>query len=725
MSRTNTDTPAVPVSSAQRSLRVLYVTAGRGADDAVVSHLEGVHGMIVDVVSSVRTATDRLERDPRAVDCLVIDTGVESVERSRLERVRERHDSHPLIVYADTEGGTARCREYLHAGVSDVVPKSPDSGVLLARRIEHCVALERERTNCDRLRMALDRMDHGVVFTDSDGRIEYVNRAFESLGYERDELGGRRLDELRSAEHDETPEEFWETVTSGSSGHGELTVRGDEGDPITLAATPIRDDDGDGEVCRVVAVGSTADRELADARKKYRALIDAAPDAVFVADVETGEIVEANEAATDLLGRSRDDIIGMHQADLHPDDRQDRYRDLFERYRRTGGTVIDQLDTGEPIHVVTADGDRIPVEITATTVEVAGRTLAQGHVRDITERKRRERTLRSFREAVEQAGHVIMITDTDGTIEYVNPAFEVTTGYSEAEALGQRPSLLKSGEHDEEFYADLWQTISSGEVWQGEIVNERKDGERYCIEQTIAPITDEEGTIERFIAVNRDITERKRYEDRIERERDRLEEFAGTVAHDLRNPLTIALGHVELARRNGADTDRLETAMTALERMETIIDEVLTLSEQGETIAEPEPVRLDHVAEKAWDLTATSAASLSLADDLVGSSVHADESRLCELLENLFRNAIEHAGPDVTVTVGTLPDGDGFFVEDTGPGIRAKDRNRIFESGYTTSADGTGFGLAIVKQIVEAHGWEITAMDATGDAGGARFEIVT
>jgi PAS domain S-box-containing protein len=365
-------------------------------------------------------------------------------------------------------------------------------------------------------------------------------------------------------------------------------------------------------------------------------------------------------------------------------------------------------------------------------------------VDDVTEHKQRERDRRMFREAVEHAGHVVMLTDVDGTIEYVNPAFEATTGYSAAEAVGKRPSILKSGEHDDEFYRDLWETILSGDVWRGELTNRRKNGDHYQIAQTVAPIRDGDGDIDGFVAVNTDITDKKRYESQLERERDRLEEFAKTVAHDLRNPLAIALGHAELARgrtREPDIADDLETSLTALERIDTIVDEVLTLSRQGETIRDPERVPLDQVVETAWSHTDTAAATLEVGSGVADYAVRADETRLRELLGNLFRNSVEHgsasadanarqdrvehAERDVTVRVGRLDDGDGFYVEDDGPGLPANDYSRVFESGFTTSDDGTGFGLAIVKQIVDAHDWTITATDPPSGDDGARFEIRT
>ncbi|AEH38585.1 ATP-binding protein [Halopiger xanaduensis] len=214
----------------------------------------------------------------------------------------------------------------------------------------------------------------------------------------------------------------------------------------------------------------------------------------------------------------------------------------------------------------------------------------------------------------------------------------------------------------------------------------------------------------------------------LEAQNERLERFASIVSHDLRNPLQVAEGSLELAREiandddgydgdNTAD-DHLDDARWALERMNGLIEELLTLARDGERIDDPEPVDLAALSETCWRSVATAEATLVTRVD---RRIRADRSRLEQLLENLFRNAVEHGGDGVTVTVGDLEDEAGFYVEDDGPGIPDDDRARIFESGYSTSADGTGFGLSIVHEIVAAHDWEIAVTEGTG--GGTRFEI--
>ena len=141
-------------------------------------------------------------------------------------------------------------------------------------------------------------------------------------------------------------------------------------------------------------------------------------------------------------------------------------------------------------------------------------TQIAGIATDVTERKEREQKLRQFRKAVEATAHAVYITATDGTIEYVNPAFEEITGFSEAEAVGQDPSILKSGEYGEEYYEELWETILSGEQWADEMLEERADGEEIVFNQTISPITDEDGQPQKFVAVGQDTTQQKEYEGR-------------------------------------------------------------------------------------------------------------------------------------------------------------------------------------------------------------------
>jgi PAS domain S-box-containing protein len=224
------------------------------------------------------------------------------------------------------------------------------------------------------------------------------------------------------------------------------------------------------------------------------------------------------------------------------------------------------------------------------------------------------------------------------------------------------------------------------------------------------------------VVVVRDVTEMKRREQQLLRQNEYLDEFAEIVSHDLQGPLMEIRSSGNLASRTG-DVSHVENVLTATDRMDQLVDDLLDLARSGRQVDEVDPVSLADVTDAAWGRVWEQDADLVVETD---RTVAADSGRLQQLFENLFRNAVEHGSTssrtvtgDVTITVGDLPD--GFYVADDGPGIPPGDRDRVFEKGYTTSGDGTGLGLGIVRQIAGAHGWAVRVTE--GAAGGARFEI--
>ena len=207
----------------------------------------------------------------------------------------------------------------------------------------------------------------------------------------------------------------------------------------------------------------------------------------------------------------------------------------------------------------------------------------------------------------------------------------------------------------------------------------------------------------------------------LRRERDRLDEFADVVSHDLRNPLNTAAGHLELAREADPEAagEHLDRVDAALDRMQRILEDTLTLAREGKTVGDTAVVDVSALATECWGHVDDADAELVTEAPV---RIRADPDRLRHVLENLFANAVDHAGPDVTVRVGPLDGDTGFYVEDDGDGIPESERDRVFEKGYSAADAGTGFGLAIAERIVDAHDWSIRV--AEGSDGGARFEIV-
>ena len=332
---------------------------------------------------------------------------------------------------------------------------------------------------------------------------------------------------------------------------------------------------------------------------------------------------------------------------------------------------------------------------------------------------------------------IVIVFDPEGHAVWWNDETLAVTGYGNAElAEGDPLSMIADGDPERLF--ERFQTAADdGQPVPVEVDVVTADGERLAYEFVGARLPDADGDAVGIVVTGRNIADRRARRE-LERQNERLDEFASVVSHDLRGPLSVAQGYLSLAREN-RDSTELERAADAVERMGALVDDLLTLAREGQAVGETTPVDLGDAARRAWD----GLGGVGRLEVVSSPTVEADPSRLRELLENLFRNSVEHGSPDfdpgdlegaleegegrtdegsgITVRVGALDDREGFYVEDDGRGIPEDEREQVFESGYTTSEDGTGFGLAIVRTIAEAHDWSVEL--AESDAGGARFEF--
>lgn len=242
------------------------------------------------------------------------------------------------------------------------------------------------------------------------------------------------------------------------------------------------------------------------------------------------------------------------------------------------------------------------------------------------------------------------------------------------------------------------------------------DGERIPVEINAWRIDIDSDEAPLFQGVFRDISEQLQRRRELQRQKERLDEFAGLISHDLRAPLTVAQERARLVQQDH-ESEHVDSLQASLDRVETIIEDTLVLARNGERVGEKRPVDIGEAVAEYWDVIDTAEATMDIADEF---TIRADPGRLQHIFENLIRNAVNHGGADVTVRVGRA-DEDTMYFEDDAGGIAEDERDAVFEHGYSKASDGTGFGLTIVHRLAESHGWTVTL--AESDAGGARFEF--
>jgi len=348
------------------------------------------------------------------------------------------------------------------------------------------------------------------------------------------------------------------------------------------------------------------------------------------------------------------------------------------------------------------------------------------HYVDITARKQREQELNDERALLDRLFETspagIVLLDSDGEIVRANSHGEVVLGLSESTLVGRRYDAAEWEIHDED-----GNPLPSDELPFSVVTRTGKpvfghehgirlaDGTQRWLSVNASPLPASDGSVDRVICAVADITAVRDSELALAKDNERLEEFASIVSHDLRNPLNVLAGSLELAEETG-ETAHFERAMRAVTRMTQLIDDLLLLARSGEGIDDTEAIDVGRLVVDCWQSLAVEDATLEVEIDQV---IVADQSRLTQLLENLFRNAIEHGGEEVTITVGGLDD--GLFVADDGVGIPESQHERIFEQGFTSKRGGTGLGLYIVDQIADAHGWSLSAGES--ETGGLRIDI--
>ena len=768
-------------------IRVLLVDDDEAVSELTATYLQRVADAISPTVeTNPETALERLADS--TFDCIVSDYDMPQMNGlAFLDAVRDIDPDLPFVLFTG-KGSEEIASEAISAGVTDYLQKETgtDQYAVLANRIENAVSqhrAEREAAEAnEQVRRTFERITDAFFALDDDWQFRYVNeQAAELFGYPTDELVGEDIRErFPESENSAFRNAYAEAFETQEPTTIEATLAVDPDRWVEARAYPA--EDGLSVYGRDVTERHQMAAELRDTKRKIEALYNVAARAVSCTTV--AEIYNlAVEAAENILefdlctvdAIEGDELVSRAVSKVVSTDGYyettsiDTENNLAARTARTGETTLVrdiQATAVVPAETEYRSALTVPLGEFAVFQAVSkqvgafdgdDRELAELLATHLTEALRRiesEQELRAERdrfaalfENVPNAA-VSSVHEADSpVVQSVNPAFEEVFGWDADAIVGERlDEFIVPDDRRSEATTLNNLTVQGYPITGAEVRRQTKDGLRDFLLHTGAVNDDDSDTED--VSVYTDITEQKERERELARQNERLDEFASVVSHDLRNPLNVAQGRFEMLA-DEVESPHLAPLGRSLTRMDSLVADMLSLTKGGEPIAETDSIRLSGVAADAWETVDTADANLRVCDD---PTVLADTGRLRQLLENLFRNAVEHgstsqqakpadavehgsasnrpvtedrgdpSGSAAVVEVGALEDG-GFYVADDGSGIPEDERDRVFDHGYTTATDGTGFGLAIVRDIAEAHGWTVEAEES--ESGGARFEIRT
>jgi PAS domain S-box-containing protein len=662
-------------------------------------------------------ATDDLdEARERAsdLDCLVCDYRMPEMNGVEfLREIRSDFPNLPFIIYTSL-GSEEIASKAIKAGVTDYVRKEPadESFKKLGERIENSVLSGQAEIETAKvqIREMFGKSSDSVYLKDRDGVYQLMNSAgAEKLGMEPREIVGKTASDLFPEEDAEKiAESDQEVLEKGEAVNKEVkrTVNGEE---IYFSNTKFPHENEDGEIDGIIGIS----RDITEKKQKenrIEAIFNNTDSLMAIIDTDR-TVLRVNEAAAEFFDRGNDELESLKLGDLERVLPEDRIKEMFSR-------VLEDNTVKQTVEMENKEGEPRIMKFSLHPVKNnegdVSSVLAELH--DITEMKRNERQLEA---AFNSSFQMMGLVDTEGEILRVNSAVADFFGVEKEEVVGREyielDSYIRNNTLNNAYTKFIknryFQKILERDFFRQEVVMEKPDGQNAILDVSLKPVTDEKGEVTAILAEARNITEMKSNERQLKDQKKRLEKFSSIVSHDLRNPLNVASGYIDLAKESGESED-FEKAKNAVKRMEEIIEELLSISGRPEEF-EKEDLSLEEVFEKAYSFVdADPEYTLKSDMDFRGSS-----SGIIRMFQNMIENTVEH-NEDASIEVGTLDN--GFYYEDGGE--LQEDIEKITEYGYTSSEKGSGMGLSVVQRVSEINGWDLNVV--RNDEEGLRFEFL-
>lgn len=577
-------------------------------------------------------------------------------------------------------------------------------------------------------------------------KFVYVNPAFTKMyGYDSPgELTGRPISDAVSQKD---LKEFIDRASGREKGlpvenEYEAIALHKDGTEFYINAAVTRVDLSDGPATigffTDITQRKNAENALKESEEKYKKLFDANPQPMWVYDMDTLRFLAVNEAAISSYGYSKDEFLNMTIKEIRPAIDVPR---LLESLNDNAG-----IDHAGIWRHLKKDGTLIDVEIISHAITFNGMKADLVLATDITEKLRAQEEVVKLSRAVEQSPVAIVITNTEGIIEYVNPKYEELTGYKFEEVRGKKTNVLRSGHTTKEEYRKLWETIVSGNEWRGEFHNRKKNGELFWASTLISPIKNGDDEVKYYVAIKEDVTERKelmneliRAKEKAERSNQLKSEFLAQVSHEIRTPLNAMLSYSRFIQdeleENGIKSELIGESVDGIQisgrRITRTIDLILNASELQTGLYEYYPKRVSlgkdlfSVIEKEFaQLANDKNLDFKLNIETEYDSVICDEYSVGQIFNNLIDNAIKYTN-EGTVKVSLFRDLQDKLVatvEDSGIGISEDYLSELYtpfsqeDHGYTRKFDGNGLGMALVKKYCELNeiGIDVESRKGTG-----------